>query len=196
MATGTISGQVLDGNPYPVPGATVSVDGLPNLSATADAQGVYTLTNVPAGTFTVRAEKTGWTGAKATLTVTYPNTLMHNFKLASPTGLLSDNFESGNRNNWTVTGGSTSTAIWNNSSVRAGSGTHAARAGIPGQPVRKPEDALLDEVLLREGAVVELDDPVHGRIRLLHQRVDFRSVLGTERDPDAGTGLSLCSFTC
>lgn len=135
MATGTITGMVSTTGGGPVAGVTISVNGLPNIHTTTDNMGQYTLSDVPAGTFTVRADKCGSTGQAANITVTYPGSVTHNFTITAPTSLLSDDFESGNLNNWTVTGGSATSAIWNNSTVRAMSGTHAARAGIPGQPV-------------------------------------------------------------
>ncbi|HUS16894.1 MAG TPA: S-layer homology domain-containing protein, partial [Chloroflexia bacterium] len=133
MATGTVSGTVTDGT-SPVSGATVSVDGLSNVRTTTNAQGQYTLSNVPDGTFTIRAEQCGATGDSATVTVTYPNTVTRNFVVAAAPALLADDFESGTLNNWTVTGGSAVTGIWNPSTVRAVSGIYAARAGIPGSP--------------------------------------------------------------
>ncbi len=41
----------------------------------------------------------------------------------------------------------------------------AARAGVPLQPVRTPEEALSDPALLAESAVVEVEHPQHGRLR-------------------------------
>ena len=41
----------------------------------------------------------------------------------------------------------------------------AARAGVPLQPVRTPEEALSDPALLAESAVVEVEHPEHGRLR-------------------------------
>jgi crotonobetainyl-CoA:carnitine CoA-transferase CaiB-like acyl-CoA transferase len=41
----------------------------------------------------------------------------------------------------------------------------AAEAGVPLQLVRTPEEALADPHLLAEGAVIDLDHPVHGRLR-------------------------------
>ncbi|MDT3440203.1 MULTISPECIES: CaiB/BaiF CoA-transferase family protein [unclassified Pseudofrankia] len=43
--------------------------------------------------------------------------------------------------------------------------TVAARAGVPLQPVRTPEEALRDPALLAEHAVIELDHPEHGPLR-------------------------------
>ncbi|MFL5734876.1 MAG: S8 family serine peptidase [Chloroflexia bacterium] len=135
MPVGTVSGTVTDGA-SPVAGATVSVSGLsnPTISASTDALGQYTLTNVPAGTFTLKAEKCGYTPAQANVTVTYPGSQTQNFALGSPTVLISSNFEDGTLTGWTVSGGTSTTGIWNNSTIRANGGTHAARAGIPGSP--------------------------------------------------------------
>jgi crotonobetainyl-CoA:carnitine CoA-transferase CaiB-like acyl-CoA transferase len=41
----------------------------------------------------------------------------------------------------------------------------AQTAGVPVQPVRTPEEALLDPALEAEGAVVDLDHPEHGLLR-------------------------------
>jgi crotonobetainyl-CoA:carnitine CoA-transferase CaiB-like acyl-CoA transferase len=41
----------------------------------------------------------------------------------------------------------------------------AAEAGVPLQPVRTPEEALRDEALLAEDAVVDVAHPEHGRLR-------------------------------
>jgi crotonobetainyl-CoA:carnitine CoA-transferase CaiB-like acyl-CoA transferase len=41
----------------------------------------------------------------------------------------------------------------------------AARAGVPLQLVRTPEEALTDEALIADGAVVDVDHPEHGPLR-------------------------------
>jgi crotonobetainyl-CoA:carnitine CoA-transferase CaiB-like acyl-CoA transferase len=41
----------------------------------------------------------------------------------------------------------------------------ARQVGVPLQPVRTPEEALEDETLIAEGAVVEIDHPEHGSLR-------------------------------
>jgi crotonobetainyl-CoA:carnitine CoA-transferase CaiB-like acyl-CoA transferase len=41
----------------------------------------------------------------------------------------------------------------------------AAEAGVPLQPVQTPEEALMMDTLLEEGATVDIDHPEHGRIR-------------------------------
>ena len=56
--TGTISGVVSDSSGSPVVGARVSVDGL-SLATSSGQTGRYTLSNVPAGTQTVRARLAG-----------------------------------------------------------------------------------------------------------------------------------------
>jgi crotonobetainyl-CoA:carnitine CoA-transferase CaiB-like acyl-CoA transferase len=43
--------------------------------------------------------------------------------------------------------------------------TIGARAGVPLQPVRTPEEALVDPALVAEGAVVEVAHPEHGALR-------------------------------
>jgi len=59
-ATGTVTGTVRDsGSQAPIAGATMSVVGT-TIQASTDAQGYYTLANVPAGARTVRAEATGY----------------------------------------------------------------------------------------------------------------------------------------
>jgi hypothetical protein len=134
MPTGVVSGVVTDGS-NPVAGALVRVAGLDNISTTTNANGEYTLEYVPDGTFTLLAEKCGYGAASQNITVTYPNPLTQNLTMGPSTAVISDDFESGNLNNWTVTGGSNTTAIWNASDVRSVSGMYAARAGIPGQPL-------------------------------------------------------------
>ena len=41
----------------------------------------------------------------------------------------------------------------------------ASEVGVPVQPVRSPEEALLDPLLVADGCVTEVDDPELGRIR-------------------------------
>jgi len=49
----------------------------------------------------------------------------------------------------------------------------AARVGVPVQPVRSPEEALLDPQLLADGCVVEVDDPQLGPIRQVGRVVEL-----------------------
>jgi hypothetical protein len=134
MPTGAVSGVVTDGTD-PVAGALVSVAGLSGISTVTGADGSYSLPYVPDGTFTLMAEKCGYSPANQSITVTYPDPLMQDLTLGASNVLLADDFESGNLDNWTVTGGSITTAIWNPSDIRAVSGTYAARAGIPDEPM-------------------------------------------------------------
>jgi TonB-linked SusC/RagA family outer membrane protein len=66
--TGTITGVVSDSSGTPVAGARVSVDGL-NLATSSGQTGRYTLSNVPAGTQTVRARLLGYRFNQAQTTV-------------------------------------------------------------------------------------------------------------------------------
>jgi subtilisin family serine protease len=133
MPVGTVSGTVTDGT-NGIVGAVVSIDGLSNIRTTTGAGGAYTLSNVPAGTFTIRAEMCGYNPSLANITVTYSSSQVHNFILTGPTALINDDFEDGDLAGWTVTGGSTTTAIWHNSAVRGYNSTRAARAGLPASP--------------------------------------------------------------
>ncbi|MHB8467354.1 MAG: CaiB/BaiF CoA transferase family protein, partial [Acidimicrobiales bacterium] len=49
----------------------------------------------------------------------------------------------------------------------------AAEVGAPVQPVRSPEEALLDDALLADGCVTEVDDPEVGRIRQVGRVVEL-----------------------
>jgi hypothetical protein len=133
MATGSVSGTVTDGA-NPVISATVSIDGLSNIVATTNAQGQYTLANVPAGNFTVRAQKCGYQIVAANVTVPYAGSVTRNFTMPAAPALLFDDFEDGDLSGWTVTSNIPANAIWHNSTVRAAGGTHAARAGKPDAP--------------------------------------------------------------
>jgi hypothetical protein len=63
----TISGQITDSNNNPLAGVTVS-DG--TRTATTDSNGNYTLSNVPAGSYTLTPEKIGYTFTPTTHSVT------------------------------------------------------------------------------------------------------------------------------
>jgi hypothetical protein len=134
MPSGAVTGTVTDGT-NPLEGAIVSIDGLPNVSTITNASGQYTLNNVPAGTFTVRGALCGYTDQTSTVTVNYPpSPVIANLTLTPPTVLLSNDFEDGTLNDWTVTGGSPATGIWHNSTLRGYNSAHAARAGLPTAP--------------------------------------------------------------
>jgi TonB-linked SusC/RagA family outer membrane protein len=79
--TGTISGVVSDSSGTPVAGARVSVDGL-NLATSSGQTGRYTLSNVPAGTQTVRARLLGYRLTQGQTTVVAGQTATLNLRLA------------------------------------------------------------------------------------------------------------------
>lgn len=54
----------------------------------------------------------------------------------------------------------------------------AAQANVPLQPVRTPEEALQDPVLIREGTVAEVDDPELGRLRQVGILYDMEKTPG------------------
>ena len=65
---GSVTGRVIDAKTnQPISGALVAVGS--NLTATADAQGGFTLTQVPAGTQTVSVSAAGYATATQTATV-------------------------------------------------------------------------------------------------------------------------------
>lgn len=79
--TGSISGTVKDaGTQAAISGATVSVSGGP--STTTNASGVYTLSGLAAGTYTVNASKTGYvSGSNPGVVVNVGSTTTSNFLL-------------------------------------------------------------------------------------------------------------------
>jgi Ca-activated chloride channel family protein len=78
--TGRITGHVLDARTQqPVDGATVVVEGT-GLSARTRADGAYTISNVPAGIYTIRVEKGGMAAAPQQVTVTADRTATADFK--------------------------------------------------------------------------------------------------------------------
>jgi uncharacterized repeat protein (TIGR01451 family) len=68
-ATYTISGLVRSQGGVPVPGVVVSASGR---SATTNTAGAYTLTGLPAGTYTLRPAKRGYSFAPPALTISVP----------------------------------------------------------------------------------------------------------------------------
>ncbi|HRS17695.1 MAG TPA: carboxypeptidase regulatory-like domain-containing protein, partial [Thermoanaerobaculaceae bacterium] len=65
-AAGTIAGTVLDGGAgnAPLEGVTINLDGAnPPTTTSTDASGVFALTGVPAGSWSIRATRTGWQSA-------------------------------------------------------------------------------------------------------------------------------------
>lgn len=85
--TGTITGVVTNSSGTALSGATVSSGGI---SATTQANGTYSLANVPAGAQTVTASLTGYQTATQSVTLTAGGTSTTNFSLtqASSTGTL------------------------------------------------------------------------------------------------------------
>jgi hypothetical protein len=68
--TGDISGRVIDStSDSAVPNANVYTDP-PTVSVTADAQGRYTISEVPPGVYTITAAKPGYTNARVSIAVT------------------------------------------------------------------------------------------------------------------------------
>jgi iron complex outermembrane receptor protein len=66
--TGTISGKVTDDEGQPLPGALVEIVGT-GLKTTADAEGGFTISDVPAGQHTVQASTYSYRTQTATVTV-------------------------------------------------------------------------------------------------------------------------------
>lgn len=66
--TGSITGSVTDEAGAPLPGANVTVEGT-QLGASTDADGDYSVSNVPSGTYTVTASFIGYESASSSVTV-------------------------------------------------------------------------------------------------------------------------------
>lgn len=58
--SGSITGRVVDRDGFPMPGATILLVELPSKGTVSDANGRYTLVNVPVGSFTVRVSYIGY----------------------------------------------------------------------------------------------------------------------------------------
>ena len=88
---GTLAGAVTDAAGDPVPGATIVLDET-NLSATTAADGTYTLTGVPAETYTLRASAGGFFPVTQEVTVALDGTSTADIVLrATPhVGILGD----------------------------------------------------------------------------------------------------------
>jgi hypothetical protein len=83
----TITGTVTDaGTAKPISGATVSYSGG---STTTNASGAYTLSAVPAGSYTVTATGTGYASQSATVSVTPASTVSQSFTLQPNPGTIS-----------------------------------------------------------------------------------------------------------
>jgi len=86
--TGNISGKVVDENNQPLPGATVSVAGT-NIATAADAQGMYALKGLKAGSYTLKANFIGYAAVQAAVTVK-SGTQIVNFNLKADSRSLSE----------------------------------------------------------------------------------------------------------
>ena len=80
QTTGTISGKVTDDEGVPLQGATVEVVGT-TLKATADAEGAYTIADVPAGEHTVRGSTYSYRTSESQVTVNAGQTVTQDFSL-------------------------------------------------------------------------------------------------------------------
>jgi outer membrane receptor protein involved in Fe transport len=78
--TGTITGKVTDDEGVPLQGATVEVVGT-TLKATVDAEGNYTIADVPTGDHTVRASTYSYRSVDQTVSVTAGATATQDFQL-------------------------------------------------------------------------------------------------------------------
>lgn len=84
---GTVTGIVFDNFSQPVVGATLTVAGT-NITATTDADGRYTLSDVPVGTQTLNVSATGLRSAQATVNVIANETIYKDIYLQTPTGTV------------------------------------------------------------------------------------------------------------
>src|SRR6476661_5068759 len=87
--TGTLAGTVRDEQQRPVPFASVAVPAV-GLGATADAQGAFSIANVPAGPVRVLASAVGYTAATRTVTLAAGETLTLPLTLAAAPAALAD----------------------------------------------------------------------------------------------------------
>ncbi|HEX2963877.1 MAG TPA: TonB-dependent receptor [Ignavibacteriales bacterium] len=82
QTTGKISGTVTQSDGTPVSYATVALVNTP-MGAASDAQGRYTIVNVPEGTYQLRASAIGYKAVTTSVTVTGGRTASHNFTLSA-----------------------------------------------------------------------------------------------------------------
>ncbi|MGM0705684.1 MAG: TonB-dependent receptor [Bacteroidota bacterium] len=78
--TGTLTGQVTQIDGTPLPGVQVVLQGTP-LGTTTDAEGRYTIEDIEAGTYTVRATFVGFAPGQAEVTIEADETVEQNFEL-------------------------------------------------------------------------------------------------------------------
>jgi large repetitive protein len=83
QTTGTIAGTVTDSvTTDPIAGVTVSIETLG--STTTGADGTYSLTDVPAGTWTVSYTRTSYRAAQKSVTVTISQTTVQDVAMSAP----------------------------------------------------------------------------------------------------------------
>lgn len=87
--TGSISGQVFDDKKVGIPGATVVVDGT-TLGNSTNAEGAYSIQNVPAGPHTLVVSYVGYTGVRVPVTVVAGENVEANATLAESATQLSE----------------------------------------------------------------------------------------------------------
>lgn len=80
QTNGTISGRIVDTDGEPVPSSSVSLSGLADRTLTNE-DGVFSLRNIPAGTYTLEASGVGFTAAKQNVVVTAGKTTELSLKL-------------------------------------------------------------------------------------------------------------------
>lgn len=78
--TGTVSGTVLNDGGQPVPGAQIALVGT-GLGTLTNTSGKYTIVNVPAGPYRIRAQMIGNRPVEDPITVTSGSTITHDFTL-------------------------------------------------------------------------------------------------------------------
>ncbi len=66
----------------------------------------------------------------------------------------------------------------------------AAKVGTPVQPIRSPEEALLDELLVQDGCVIEVDDPELGPVRQVGRVFQFHGVPNDKPTPPVAPGAN------
>ncbi|MFQ5641455.1 MAG: carboxypeptidase-like regulatory domain-containing protein, partial [bacterium] len=93
---GTIEGKVTDANGVALPGANVNVQGT-SLGAAADRNGDFTISDVPAGTYTVEAGFIGYESGTQEVTVSSGQTATANFQLAEDVLMMGEIVVTGTR---------------------------------------------------------------------------------------------------
>ena len=87
--TGTLQGYVINAfNNQPIAGATVSVKGT-GLTAVSGNDGLYTISNIPAGSKTVDAARSGFTPEQAVVNIIGDQTIIEDFFLTPTEGTIS-----------------------------------------------------------------------------------------------------------